>query len=153
MITETGEVVAIEEDGLWVETLKQSACSQCAAKAGCGQKLLADKLPGAEMTFIKALYSPTSRNESWHLGDKAVLGIEESALVKGALLAYLVPLVAMVLGASLAHQIFLSELLSVFGAVLGLLVGGLWVRHHSRQADSQSTYQPVVIAKVISNSL
>ena len=41
MLTETGKVIAIEDDGLWVETLQLSACAQCAARQGCGQRVLA----------------------------------------------------------------------------------------------------------------
>lgn len=55
MLYETGKVVAVDSDGLWLETLKKSTCAQCSAKAGCGQQLLA-KSALSNMTFIKALF-------------------------------------------------------------------------------------------------
>ena len=41
MISETGRIVAIETDGLWVETIQRSTCGSCAAEKGCGQSLMA----------------------------------------------------------------------------------------------------------------
>ena len=40
MLVETGRVVAVEEDSLWVETIRQSTCGSCAAQKGCGHGLL-----------------------------------------------------------------------------------------------------------------
>ncbi|GIR82921.1 MAG: hypothetical protein CM15mP84_06690 [Cellvibrionales bacterium] len=35
-LTETGRVVAIESDAVWVEADRSSACGKCAARAGVG---------------------------------------------------------------------------------------------------------------------
>jgi len=40
MLRESGRVVAIESDAVWVETIRSSLCGSCAAKAGCGQDYL-----------------------------------------------------------------------------------------------------------------
>ena len=45
MIVETGTVVAIESDGLWVETIQKTACEACVAQKGCGTRVLS-KLTG-----------------------------------------------------------------------------------------------------------
>jgi sigma-E factor negative regulatory protein RseC len=50
MILETGVVVAVESDGLWVETIQKSACEVCVAEKGCGQKFLS-KLAGKTVSI------------------------------------------------------------------------------------------------------
>ena len=43
-IIESGRVVAVEETGVWVETIRSSACGSCAARSGCGHRTLAGVL-------------------------------------------------------------------------------------------------------------
>ncbi|VUD56516.1 hypothetical protein TDB9533_02172 [Thalassocella blandensis] len=153
MLYESGRVVAVERDGLWVETLKQSACGKCAAKAGCGQKLLSEFSIDRNMTLIKAVFSPELPEESWQVGDQAMLGIDRQALVKAALVSYLLPLFSMLLGLILIPEIFeryfSREILSVLGAVLGLASGGLIVRWHSYSAKGRSCYQAQVVGRAL----
>ena len=152
MITETGHVVAIDPDGLWVETLKKSACAQCSAQKGCGQKVVSDHLSGANMTMIKAFFAETSSSEAWHVGDQAVLGVDEFTLVKSALLAYVVPLVLMIFFAVLVSFYTAQDVYVVVSALLGLAVGGGITRFLLRYTKDAKGYHPVVLSKVISSS-
>jgi len=122
MLKETGKVISIDADGLWVETLNASACGQCRARAGCGQKLLAGY--GQSSSSIKALFTSLPQTHIWQVGDSVEIGIDESTLVKSAMLAYILPLLFMVLGVILAHHFFQTEFASVLGAASGLIVGG-----------------------------
>ena len=36
-LSETGRVVAVEPDAVWIEADRSAACGKCAARAGCGQ--------------------------------------------------------------------------------------------------------------------
>lgn len=156
MIKETGTVVAIEQDGLWVETLKQSACASCAAKHGCGQKLFNDSSAATGMTLIKVLFTGESRKVGWRIGDSAVLGVEELSLVYGALVAYGLPLILMLLGmlaASLWIAPDLGDVSAVGGAFVGLIVGGVAARVHSAINKNRSCYQAFVLGKVISSDI
>ena len=38
MLEETGTVVKIEPDALWVETVQTTTCGSCSARRGCGQR-------------------------------------------------------------------------------------------------------------------
>lgn len=155
MLKETGTVIAIDRDGLWVETLKQSTCAKCAAKSGCGQQLMSKLAPSHNMTFIKALYGPSVRDEIWREGDKVVLGVNENALVYAALLAYGLPIGFMLLGAFLGERFsFLqsNDVSSLVGALVGLLCGGIFVKFHSRFARDKSVFQAYVLGRVISVS-
>lgn len=154
MLKETGRVVAVEDDGLWVETLKQSTCGACAARHGCGQKLLMTADKSSNMTFIKALFEGQSRSQDWTVGDNAILGISENALVWAALIAYGIPLLFMIIGAYAGTNLGSGgshELMSAFGALSGLLVGGLSVRIHQRFSRKKSFYQAYVIGKALAS--
>jgi len=43
-LMETGRVVAVEADAVWIEADRSSACGRCAARAGCGQGALSKLL-------------------------------------------------------------------------------------------------------------
>ncbi len=150
MLKETGTVVAVEADGLWVETLKQSACAKCAAKQGCGQRLLGSLSPGSNMTFIKALFTEVSREEKWLNGDQVVLGVEENALVLAAVLAYCVPLLGFMLGMLIAvHAFDAGDVVAAIGAFVGLGVGAMLVKVYSLSARRKDVFQAYVLNKAI----
>lgn len=147
MIEETAQVVAAEGEFVWVETQRQSACGSCAANQACGTATLA-KVLGTRRTRVRAI----NRNGA-RIGDRVVVGIDESALIRGSLAVYAVPLFALLAGAVLGG--LLSERLLVSGESLTLglgiagLVGGLvWLRGFTRRIRSDSRYQPVVLRRL-----
>ena len=164
MLQETGVVVEVVSDGLWVETYKKSSCSGCSAQKGCGQKLFiesATKPSRLKGTYIKAVFSESAQKHSWVAGDRAILGIEEGALVKSALVVYLIPLVSMVLFALVGAEIPFGETIesqsftktndlgAILGALGGLISGGGVVRCHALFSKQKSCYQPVVLSKLL----
>ncbi len=142
MIAETGRVVAIESNGLWVETIQRSTCGSCAAQKGCGQSLLA-RLAGHSSYLWVLLEGRDSAR--YHLGDEIQLGIPEDVVVKGSLFVYLLPLLLMIFGSGLANAWFASEGLSVLGGLLGLLSGGLVVRWRAQKTRFDPRLQPVLL--------
>lgn len=146
MIVETGRVVAVEADGVWVETANQSACGSCAARKGCGQSLLA-QMQG-HRSYIKAIW----RNESTprlQEGDLIEIGIQESAVTRGSLLVYCLPLLGLVVGSAIGDAGGLPEGGVVLAALAGLGFAGAGVRWLSRLHDTDERYQPVVIGKAV----
>ncbi|MFL0803103.1 MAG: SoxR reducing system RseC family protein [Agarilytica sp.] len=152
MLKETGTVVAVDEDGVWVETLQQSTCAKCSAKQGCGQQLLNKLSPSHNMTFIKALYTDASKRHIWVNGDTAVLGVNENALVFAALLAYGLPILLMMLGIGVGGYwsgTLSNDLHTVFGALVGLIIGGVIVKLHGLFIRDDSVFQAYVLDKSI----
>ena len=139
MIIETGVVVAIESDGLWVETIQKSACEVCVAEKGCGQKFLS-KLAGKTVS-IRVLRNRLS-SERFSVGQSVTIGIPEDVIVMGSLLVYLLPIFAAISGASLFSG---SDLQAVGGALGGLLLGGLLVNLHSVRRRDDVRFNPVLI--------
>lgn len=88
MLTETGNIVAVEPEGLWVETIQRSTCGSCAARSGCGQHLLA-QLTGRNSYLWVSLQGRDAGR--YRIGDTITLGIPEAVVANGSLLVYLLP--------------------------------------------------------------
>lgn len=142
MIEERGRVVALDESGIWVETVQRSGCHSCAAKSGCGTGLLGDFWTKASQVRVSVAPETLRRIQ---LHDTAVIGIAENTLASGALLVYLAPLVTLVLGA-LAGQalggVSGGELWAILGALGGFLLGAVYVRLYSHLQRNNPAMAP-----------
>lgn len=139
MIEESGRVVAVEEGTVWVESIRQTACDSCAAQKGCGQSALA-KLGQQHKSHVKALNAFDLK-----VGDEVVIGVPEDVVMKGTLVAYLMPLVLMLVAAVAADSFTQHDLWISLAGVLGLAVGFLLVRVHFHTVSKDKRYQPVVL--------
>ena len=142
MITETGRVVAVEQDCLWVETIQSSTCDSCSAQKGCGQSLIA-KWDG-NTSFIRVLLQGRDPAD-YHLHDTITVGIPEQVVANGSLLVYLTPLLVMMAGLMFGHWMQLGEGANILLALLGLVAGGLLVRLHSAVHRDDERVQPVIV--------
>jgi sigma-E factor negative regulatory protein RseC len=155
MLTEVGRVVAIEDGAVWVETLRQTSCGSCSARAGCGHGMLNSAVPGASQGLLKAVL-PTGRDLPLKLHDQVTVELPEAGFLRAASLLYLLPLLSTVLFAVLADQLIapagLSQagadlrvsLAAVAGLVLGLQALRLLGRRSERRADMQPRISGIV---------
>lgn len=142
MIIETGKIVSVEPDGLWVETITKTVCGSCKAEKGCGQSLMA-KWAGHSSYIWVLLEGRDPAN--YQKGDAIQLGIPEEIVAKGSMVIYMVPLICMLVTTAVADSLFNNELLTVFSAILGLLLGGGLVRWHADKNRLNPDVQPVLI--------
>lgn len=135
VVTESGDQYA------WLEIRRQSACSGCQTSDGCGAAALT-KLWGHKPMRVRV-----TTDASLRPGDEVWVGLAEGALVRGALLVYLLPLVLLFAGALLGQAAFAAtgEELVVLCGVLGLVLGLLMVRILSRRWQDDARYQPVIL--------
>jgi sigma-E factor negative regulatory protein RseC len=149
MIEETGRVVRVSDEYVWVETDPVTACGSCTVRSGCGTPVLARVL-GRRNAPLRVANTVAAA-----VGDHVVLGISESGLVRGSLAVYLVPLAGLFAGALCSY--FLAQGLlanytepaSILGAVAGLSAGLAWLGHFSRAAARDHRYQPVILRHAI----
>jgi sigma-E factor negative regulatory protein RseC len=142
MLLETGRIVAIEPQGLWVETIQRSACGSCQAQKGCGHSLLAKF--GASASFLWVLLEGRD-NSQYHIGDEVKIGVPEEVIAKGSLFVYMVPLAAMLAVTLIAHEYLLSDGLTALCAFGGLVLGAVIVRVGSHLIRFDSRLQPVLV--------
>jgi|TARA_B110000503_G_scaffold38382_1_gene63008 sigma-E factor negative regulatory protein RseC len=142
MIHETGTVVYIQGNELWVETIQQSTCQTCAAEKGCGQRLIA-KVTG-RTTAIRVLPGLFDLKKI-RMHDKVVIGIPEKVIVTGTLLTYFLPLTVMVLAVLFIGQFSVNDVITALGAMAALCAGGLIVRIHSHFNRNNHEIHPILL--------
>ena len=143
MMRESGRIVAIEDDALWVETIRQSTCGTCAAQKGCGQGLL-NRIGDGRRNHLRVLLDGLPAGQ-FQLDEQVEFSVPEHVLLRGAMLVYLLPLLAMLAGMASSHALFSSDKLAALGALGGFLVGIALVRCHAWLTRDSLEYQPTVI--------
>lgn len=128
---------------VWVETLRQSACDSCSAKSGCGHSALA-KL-GQNSVHMQA-----HCDIDVTVGDQVVVGVPEDIMVKSSLLAYLMPLLVMMVGVLLADSLWGRDLLTALAGISGLVLGFVFLRWHFHRNQHDERYQPIVLRRICS---
>lgn len=137
MIEQKATVVSFDGDIVWVEAERQSTCGQCQARKGCGTGLLA-KHVGQRFSRLAV-----SCDRKLEIGQQVTVSIPEQALLSGALMMYLLPLIFLFAAAVLARMTGLGELPQIMAGLLGLCVGFYWVKRqmkgHSPGVEVQTT--------------
>lgn len=151
MMTETGRVVAVESDAIWVETIRQSTCGSCSAQKGCGHGLI-NSISDGNRSLIRVMAGKLPL-DACAVDDQVRFSIPEEVILRGSMVVYIMPLVCMLLGALAAVNIFngSQDLLAACGTVVGFAIGFLAVRLHAWRHRDDRTLQPTLI-EVVGNS-
>jgi sigma-E factor negative regulatory protein RseC len=141
MIEQRARVVEVGERHAWVELIRTSGCASCSANGFCGTSVAA-KVLGNCVRRTRALSDLPLR-----VGDEVVVGLAESALLKGSVAVYIVPLALMLGGALFGDLTFSAtgEAMAVLLGGIGLLVGLVWLRIFSHGIRTDRRFQPVVL--------
>jgi sigma-E factor negative regulatory protein RseC len=120
MLEETGKVIALQGRYAIIETQQRTACGQCNVGNRCGTSILAG-LFGNRRHKVR-LINHLGLSE----GDFAVIGINESLLLSTAVLAYMLPLMLMIVPAVIlslyGFNDGISFIISLFGLFFGMQV-------------------------------
>jgi sigma-E factor negative regulatory protein RseC len=122
-----------------IEVVRKTACGLCGQTRGCGNAVWG-KLFAHKTTSFKAQNTIDAKT-----GQSVIVGIDEKALMKSALILYILPLVTMFIGAILALQVSNSDLAAMFGAVVGVLLGYFWVKAHTEARAYYQSHQPKIL--------
>lgn len=122
-----------------LEIERKTACGLCGQTRGCGNSIWG-KLFAHQSTAFKAQNRINAK-----VGDSVIVGINESALLKSAVLLYILPLVTMFLAAIVASYIRDTHTSTMLGAALGLVLGLVWVKGHTMSNSYFKLQQPVVL--------
>lgn len=130
-----------------LEIERKVACGLCGQTRGCGNSLWG-KLFAHKSTAFKAQNRINAK-----VGDSVIVGINESALLKSALLLYMLPLASMLIGAILATQLQDSNAYAMLGAGVGLGLGLLWVKGHTMSSNYFKLHQPEILRLATGNEI
>ncbi|MEX2364998.1 MAG: SoxR reducing system RseC family protein [Pseudohongiellaceae bacterium] len=127
MLSETARIVALEQDGAWIEARNPNVCQACSASQSCGHSLLT-RLHRQRAGSIKAWSTDPARLAMLSEGDLVRVGIADDLIVRISFLVYLLPLLSMLGVAGLAQSLSANELLTISGSMVGLVLGFTIVR-------------------------
>ena len=148
MIEETAMVLDCDAGFAFVETQVQAACGSCQAQSGCSTSVLSG-LFKRRHNRLKVLNPIQARP-----GQRVIIGIQEQALVSVSLMAYLLPLLSMILfaiGLQEATEYWQwqgGELGSILGGLCGLIIGLFLVKRFAYRHRHDRAYQAVILRQV-----
>jgi sigma-E factor negative regulatory protein RseC len=122
MIETRTRVITAAGGTAWVQTTEDSGCGGCGARSSCA-------VSGLSKYFARHQRSiPVACDSSVRAGDDLMVTVSESDLLKAGLMAYLLPAVLAVLGASLAALNGLGDAGTAGGMAAGVILGLLSAR-------------------------
>jgi sigma-E factor negative regulatory protein RseC len=127
-------VVRVEGAVAWLEPEQTTSCQGCASASSCGTPGIGTVASRMEVRRF-ALDNPGNLA----VGERVVVGVADRALIKGALIAYALPLATALAAGGIAESEFGSDLVSMAamaaGLGLGLLAAHLGARRLARQGE------------------
>lgn len=151
MLETEGVVVSLGTDGAYVETARASSCGTCSSQQSCGTSSLGQLLGSQAKPFH--VLNPIGAA----VGERVVVGLEESALLRSSLISYALPLMLLMAGAMLGSQMApvntAKDLYSVVGAGVGLALGFAALKWVAARTGGQQQFQPVILRRVFSYNI
>lgn len=135
MITEQGVIEKIHDNKAVIRIQKGSACAHCESRGAC------------LVTSNKEALLEVKNDLQAHVGDQVELSVPERALVKLSLLVYLLPIIALVIGAfaggAWAESIRIDPTLaSILGGAFAMGVVFYVLKWFNRLAEIKRGYHP-----------
>lgn len=125
MLFQTGTIIEVNATHARVEFVRAPACGGCASGRGCGLGPLLAMFGRAQQAFRLDLR--VTRGHQLQVGDRVRAGVTPGQLMKGAGIAYFLPMTGVLCGAWLATALFpvSGDPGAVAGAMIGILAG--WI--------------------------
>jgi len=142
MVEEQARIVAVDDDGIWIEARRQSACGRCAARSGCGHGLLDSYFQGPSVHLHLAADRAPSGLAA---GDLVRVGIDERALLQASLRVYALPLAGFLAGAVLGARFGGGDVAAAIAAFGGLALGLLGANRLGERADIEA---PLILGRL-----
>jgi len=115
------QVVAVEGNMAWLIPESGSSCGGCSSAAACGSKGI-----GTIASRLEARRFQLVNDAGLRIGERVVVGINENAVLRASVTAYVIPL-ATLLGAGMLAQSVAGSDMVTMAAMLAGLVLGLWL--------------------------
>ena len=138
MATEHATVTQVNAEGTWVEATPSAACEGCASRGSC-------HAVGEEKNSVQVINSLGAQ-----AGDAVVITMETASLLKALFLLYMVPILALLVGACAGNWMIaplLARNPSIVSATTGFLCffASIWlVRIKANQMEMRDAYQPKI---------
>lgn len=130
-------VVAVEGAVAWLEPEQTTACGACASSQACGASAFGNRLHARRF--------PLDNLHELKVGDRIVIGVQESTLVTASMTAYAIPLVTMLSGGIAAHLAGAGDGVTMLATLAGLAVGFAVSRLRAKNLTAKGQLSPVYL--------
>lgn len=140
-------VVRVADGVALLEPEQTTSCGSCAASAACGQKgigTLASRVEARRFALQNGVETPPLQE-----GERVVLGVGQRALIKAALLAYGLPLLAALGAGGLAYRLYGSDAAALLGMGGGLAIGLVAARLGARRLAARGELSPRFLRRAL----
>ncbi len=128
LLEATATVIGLDRNMAIVETGRSDACSGCGAAAGCGTSVLGGVLGRRQNRLaIRNTFEAVP-------GEQVIIGLPEKDLVMASLVAYMLPLVAMILLAVVLRALGFGDVTAGIVSLVGLAAGLALAGHITRKS-------------------
>jgi sigma-E factor negative regulatory protein RseC len=138
MIIRRGRITANDGELIGIRAELPMTCAACGDGGGCGALALASLFGRPGPAIVEVLRPP---GQQCRIGDQVIISISETRLLRLSVVAYLLPVASLVLGAWLGEMIAPpagADLWSATGAALGLAAAVALLRLYERISHQDS---------------
>jgi len=130
-------VVQAKDGVLWLEPEQTTSCGTCAAAGQCGSKGI-----GSLANRIEARRFVLHGRQDFGVGERIVIGVGAQTLLKGALIAYGLPLAGSLIAGGAVQALGGGDVESMAAAAVGLAVGLLLAVFGARRLSARGELAP-----------
>ena len=141
MIEEKALVVSSNAQHAWVSPLQSDSCSGCPSAARCSSTFLNNMLKRKSERTIKI-----DNLDGVSAGEHVIVGIHSVNLLFSSMLAYLLPVLCLLLFALIGH-VFFSEMVSILLSMLGLGFGLMATNLTAANLSVCGKLEPIMLGK------
>lgn len=145
LAVERARVVSVQRSAeggdstVWVEAFQQSSCGKCQAQESCGHGVLQRWFARRHKQY--PVRCGASEASLLAVGQWVEIGIPEGTLGRAAMLAYIMPLLGMLVAALLAEQLAFADWQVALCGAAGLC-GGMLLARKLATPDGESALEP-----------
>lgn len=138
MVEGIARVVAVEGETAWMEPEQTTSCGGCASSGACGAKGM-----GTTASRLEARRFPLDNSEAQLMvGERVVVGVRQTALVKASLVAYALPLVSALVAGGVAQGSAGRDGITMAAMLAGLVFGLIVARYSAKRLSSRGEIAP-----------
>ena len=141
MIEEKAVVISSNAQYAWVSPVQSPKCSGCTSASSCSTSFLSTILERKSQRTVRI-----DNLDNVSAGDHVIVGIHSVNLVWSTMLAYLLPIICLLIFALIGH-VFFSEVVSIFLGFFGLFFGLVAANKTASNAAVCAKLVPVMLAK------
>jgi sigma-E factor negative regulatory protein RseC len=145
LVETQARVVAVGPGFAWVVPARRSACGGCSSSGACATPILGSLAGGGSGSGASRIQIDDPLGLG--VGEGVVIGIPDAVLNRAAVLAYLLPPAALVLGAGSAGALGAGDLGSAVAGFLGLALGLGLTRLLTGGTAGRGSYRTVLIRR------